>query len=64
MRADESRATTFFGGRERERSSDENDNSIHTELDKKVCPRLRDLATAPAGRITQPRTNFFGQLCK
>ena len=25
--------------------------------------RLRDLATAPAGGITQPRTNFFGQLC-
>jgi len=24
-----------------------------------VCPRLRDLATAPAGGITQPRTNFF-----
>ena len=34
-----------------------------TELAKKVCPRLRDLATAPAGGITQPRTNFFGQLC-
>ena len=30
---------------------------------KKVCPRLRDLATAPAVRITQPRTNFFVQLC-
>ena len=36
---------------------------INTELAKKVCPRLRDLATAPAGGITHPRTNFFGQLC-
>ena len=34
-----------------------------TELAKKVCPRLRDLATAPADGITQPRINFFGQLC-
>ena len=32
----------------------------YTELAKKVCPRLRDLATAPAGEITQPRPNFFG----
>ena len=31
----------------------------YTELAKKVCPRLRDLATAPAGGITQPRTYFF-----
>ena len=31
----------------------------YTELAKKVCPRLRDLATAPAGGITQPRTNLF-----
>ena len=34
-----------------------------TELAKKVCPWLRDLATVPAGGITQPRTHFFGQLC-
>ena len=34
-----------------------------TELSTKVCPRLRDLATAPAGGITQPRKNCFGQLC-
>ena len=34
--------------------------NAHTGLAKKVCPRLRDLATAP---IAQPRTNFFGQLC-
>ena len=34
-----------------------------TELAKKVCPRLRDLSTAPAGGITQPGTNFFGHLC-
>ena len=34
-----------------------------TELAKKVCPRLRDLATVLAGGITQPRTYFFGQLC-
>ena len=32
-----------------------------SELAKKVCPRLRDLATAPAGGITHP-TYFFGQL--
>ena len=30
---------------------------VYTELANKVCPRLRDLATAPAGGITQPRTN-------
>ena len=35
----------------------------NTELAKNVCPRLRDLATAPAGGITQRGTNFFGQLC-
>ena len=35
----------------------------HTELAKNFCPRLRDLATVPAGRITQPWTHFFGQLC-
>ena len=34
-----------------------------TELAKNGCPRLRDLATAPAGGITQSRTHFFGQLC-
>ena len=36
----------------------------NTELAKKVCPRLRDLATAQTGGITQPRTTFFGQLCR
>ena len=36
----------------------------YTELAKQVCPRLCDLATAPAGGITQPRTTFFGQLCR
>ena len=36
----------------------------HTELAKNFCPRLRDLATVPAGRITQPWTHFFGQLCR
>ena len=35
----------------------------NTKLAKKVCPRLHDLATAPPGRITQPRTNFLAQLC-
>ena len=30
-----------------------------TDMAKKVCPRLRDLVTAPAGEITQPRTNFL-----
>ena len=32
-------------------------------VQKKVGPRLRDLAIAPAGGITQPRTKMFGQLC-
>ena len=32
-------------------------------LDQKICSRLCDLSTAPAGGISQPRTNFFGQLC-
>ena len=36
----------------------------NTELAKKVRPRLRDLATAQTGGITQPRTTFFGQLCR
>ena len=30
---------------------------------KKLSCRLRDLGTAPAGGITQPRTHFFGQFC-
>ena len=34
-----------------------------TELAKKVCPRLRDSACWRGAEITQPRTNFFGQLC-
>ena len=38
-------------------------SDARTECAKNVCPRLRDLATAPAGNITQPRTHFFGQLC-
>ena len=38
--------------------------SCCTELAKKVCPcRLRDSACWRSGEITQPRTNFFGQLC-
>ena len=36
---------------------------VYTELANKVCPRLRDLATAPSGGITQPRANIFGHLC-
>ena len=35
----------------------------NTEFAKKVCPRLRDPATAPAGGITQPRTHFLAKLC-
>ena len=31
---------------------------------KKVCPRLHDSACWRSGEITQPRTNFLGQLCK
>ena len=34
-----------------------------TELANKVCPRLCDSASWRSGEITQPRTNFFGQLC-
>ena len=34
-----------------------------TELAKKVCPRLRDLVTAPARGITQPRTNLIREPC-
>ena len=34
-----------------------------TELAKKVCPRLHDSACWHSGEITQPRTNFFVQLC-
>ena len=34
-----------------------------TELAKKAGPRLRDLAIAPAGGITQPRTNLVGHFC-
>ena len=29
---------------------------------KEVCHRLRDLAPAPGGGITQPRTTFFDHL--
>ena len=39
-------------------------NSIMYRVGQKsVSNSLRDLATATAGGITQPRTNFFGQLC-
>ena len=34
-----------------------------TEIAKKCGPRLRELAPAARGGITQPRTNFFGHLC-
>ena len=36
-------------------------NDNHTELAKKVCPRLRDSACLRSGEITQSRTHFFGQ---
>ena len=38
-------------------------NTQPTEWAKKVCPKLRDSAWWRSGEITQPRTNFFGQLC-
>ena len=34
-----------------------------TGLPNKACPRLRDLATAPARGITQPRTNLIREPC-
>ena len=36
---------------------------VSTEMAKKVCLRFRELAPTVRGGITQPRTNFFGQLC-
>ena len=58
----------FFGGRSEHCIPASPISYFHppldcTELAKRVCPRLRDLGTAPAGGITQPRTNFIGQLC-
>ena len=35
----------------------------YTGLPNKACPRLRDLATAPAHGITQPRTNLIREPC-
>ena len=35
----------------------------YTGLPNKACPRLRDLATAPARGITQPRTNLIREPC-
>ena len=40
-----------------------NEEYVATELAKQVCHRLRDSACRRSGEITQPRTNFFGQLC-
>ena len=37
--------------------------SCYTGLPNKACPRLRDLATAPARGITQPRTNLIREPC-
>ena len=34
-----------------------------TGLPNKACTRLRDLATAPARGITQPRTNLIREPC-
>ena len=35
-----------------------------TEMAKKVCPRLREITPTSKGGITQPRTHFFGHLCR
>ena len=35
-----------------------------TEMAKKMCPRLRDSAFGCGGDFTQPRTHFFGHLCR
>ena len=37
--------------------------SVITGLPNKACPRLRDLATAPARGITQPRTYLIREPC-
>ena len=36
---------------------------VQYRVGQKVCPMLRDPASARMGEFTQPRTNFFGHLC-
>ena len=51
------------GGEVKEYKADLVNQVCSTELAKKVCPRLRDSACWHSEEITQPWTNFFGQLC-
>ena len=37
---------------------------LHFDAGGAVYPRLRDSARWRSGELTQPRTNFFGQLCR
>ena len=39
------------------------EDSEYVQMAKIVCPTLRDSASGRGGNFTQPRTNFFGQLC-
>ena len=39
------------------------EHALATGLPNKACPRLRDLATAPARGIKQPRTNLIREPC-
>ena len=36
---------------------------VQYRVGQKVCPMLRDPASARGGEFTQPRTNFLGHLC-
>ena len=37
---------------------------MYMEIAKNVCSRLHEITLAARGGITQPRTNFFGHLCR
>ena len=45
-------------------SQENNLQQLTTGLPNKACPRLRDLATAPARGISQPRTNLIWEPCR
>ena len=47
----------------RDLAADLRHHCVCTEMAKQVCPRLREIARAARGGITQPRTHFFGHPC-